>query len=89
MDRSTWVKFGQAIPCVPRHVESIYPKLIFVDYQAFPDWFGENTQTWWTDALRNWTEMGVEFSGIWLDMNEPSSFCSYSWSVILILNLKI
>jgi alpha-glucosidase (family GH31 glycosyl hydrolase) len=33
----------------------------------------------WTDSLKNWSDMGVEFSGIWLDMNEPSTFCSYSW----------
>ncbi|PFH47654.1 glycoside hydrolase family 31 protein [Amanita thiersii Skay4041] len=41
---------------------------------VFPDWFHEGTQQWWTDALRNWSQSGVEFSGIWLDMNEASSF---------------
>lgn len=29
--------------------------------------------------MRNWSDGGVEFSGIWLDMNEPSSFCTGSW----------
>ncbi|KIJ63989.1 glycoside hydrolase family 31 protein [Hydnomerulius pinastri MD-312] len=57
---------------------SLYIGQVWPGYTAFPDWFGENTQAWWTDALRNWTEMGVEFSGIWLDMNEASSFCSDS-----------
>ena len=33
----------------------------------------------WTEGLKNWSDMGVEFSGIWLDMNEPSPFCGYSW----------
>ncbi len=47
--------------------------------QVFPDWFANNTLQWWTDALRNWTEGGIEFSGIWLDMNEASSFCNGSW----------
>ncbi|KAG6827387.1 hypothetical protein H0H92_011985 [Tricholoma furcatifolium] len=37
-----------------------------------------NAQNWWTEALRNWTEAGVKFSGIWLDMNEASSFCDGS-----------
>lgn len=52
---------------------------LFDDNQAFPDWFAENTQAWWTEGLKNWTELGVKLSGIWLDMNEPSSFCSDSW----------
>ena len=28
----------------------------------------------WTEALGNWTNHGVEFSGLWLDKNEVSSF---------------
>ena len=53
----------------------------FFTCKVFPDWFQKNTQQWWTDALRNWSAAGVEFSGIWLDMNEASSFCDGSWSV--------
>ncbi|KZV81474.1 hypothetical protein EXIGLDRAFT_844575 [Exidia glandulosa HHB12029] len=34
---------------------------------VFPDWFAENPQEWWTEAIRNWTALGVEFSGMWLD----------------------
>ncbi|KAF7966062.1 hypothetical protein HWV62_40232 [Athelia sp. TMB] len=45
---------------------------------VFPDWFAEETQAWWTEALTNWSKNGVEFSGIWLDMNEASSFCEGS-----------
>ncbi|KAJ8580637.1 hypothetical protein M405DRAFT_854975 [Rhizopogon salebrosus TDB-379] len=40
--------------------------------------FSENILSVWTEGLKNWSNMGVEFSGIWLGMNEPSSFCSYS-----------
>ena len=47
----------------------------------FPDWFANNTQAFWTDALRNWSQLGVNYSGIWLDMNEASSFCVGSWYV--------
>ncbi|KAF9235080.1 glycoside hydrolase family 31 protein [Melanogaster broomeanus] len=57
---------------------SLYIGQVWPGYTAYPDWFGEKTQAWWTDALRNWSEMGVDFSGIWLDMNEASSFCSHS-----------
>jgi alpha-glucosidase len=45
---------------------------------VFPDWFAPNTQGWWTQALKNWTALGVDFDGIWLDMNEASSFCTGS-----------
>ncbi len=47
--------------------------------QVFPDWFANNTQAFWTEALRNWSQSGVNYSGIWLDMNEASSFCIGSW----------
>ncbi|KAI9062310.1 glycoside hydrolase family 31 protein [Trametes sanguinea] len=44
-------------------------------YTVFPDWFADNTHAFWTEALRNWSNAGVNYSGIWLDVNEPSSFC--------------
>ncbi|KAI9437339.1 glycosyl hydrolases family 31-domain-containing protein [Lactarius indigo] len=37
---------------------------------VFPDWFSPNVELWWREALRNWSSLGVEFSGLWLDMNE-------------------
>lgn len=54
-------------------------EVLTCDLQVFPDWFARNTQSWWTEALRNWSSSGVEFSGIWLDMNEASTFCDGSW----------
>ncbi|KAH7909434.1 glycoside hydrolase family 31 protein [Hygrophoropsis aurantiaca] len=57
---------------------SLYIGSVWPGYTVFPDWFSEKVQPFWTEALRNWTKMGIEFSGIWLDMNEVSSFCSYS-----------
>ncbi|KAF8154898.1 glycosyl hydrolases family 31-domain-containing protein [Crassisporium funariophilum] len=57
---------------------SEYVGQVWPGYTVFPDWFQQNTQQWWTDALRNWSAAGVEFSGIWLDMNEASSFCDGS-----------
>ncbi|EPS95846.1 hypothetical protein FOMPIDRAFT_90565 [Fomitopsis schrenkii] len=36
--------------------------------------FVPNIQEDRTEALRGWSQVGVEFSGIWLDMNEVSFF---------------
>ena len=49
--------------------------------QVFPDWFSENADSYWAEALTNWSQSAVNFSGIWLDMNEVSSFCNGSWCV--------
>ncbi|RDB29943.1 Alpha-glucosidase [Hypsizygus marmoreus] len=57
---------------------SEYIGQVWPGYTVFPDWFHENTQAWWTQALWNWSQGGVEYSGIWLDMNEASSFCDGS-----------
>ncbi|KAF5391079.1 hypothetical protein D9757_003119 [Collybiopsis confluens] len=51
---------------------------VWPGYTVFPDWFANATQEWWTEAMKNWSDGGVEFSGIWLDMNEASSFCQGS-----------
>jgi alpha-glucosidase len=57
---------------------SEYVGHVWPGYTVFPDWLAPNTTAWWTDALRNWSALGVEFDGIWLDMNEASSFCEGS-----------
>ncbi|KAI8969691.1 glycosyl hydrolases family 31-domain-containing protein [Trametes punicea] len=54
---------------------SEYLGQVWPGYTVFPDWFANNTRTLWTEGLRNWSDAAVNFSGIWLDMNEPSSFC--------------
>jgi alpha-glucosidase (family GH31 glycosyl hydrolase) len=41
---------------------------------VFPDWFGNNTQRWWQEGLQNWSDQGISFSGIWLDMNGALMF---------------
>ncbi|KAI0735986.1 glycosyl hydrolases family 31-domain-containing protein [Earliella scabrosa] len=48
---------------------------VWPGYTVFPDWYAENAQAYWAEALRNWSVQGVNYSGIWLDMNEVSSFC--------------
>ena len=57
---------------------SMYIGQVWPGYTGFADWFAPNTQAWWTQAFQNWSDSGITFSGIWLDMNEISSFCYYS-----------
>jgi hypothetical protein len=55
------------------------PHILIRNPKVFPDWFAKNTQSWWTEALQNWSRSGITFDGIWLDMNEAASFCDGSW----------
>ncbi|CAO1630076.1 unnamed protein product [Sympodiomycopsis kandeliae] len=43
----------------------------FARWSTFVD---DNAQQWWSEVVRNYSQI-VDFSGIWLDMNEISSFC--------------
>ncbi|KAB8754778.1 hypothetical protein FH972_026566 [Carpinus fangiana] len=52
-----------------QYIGSVWP-----GYTVFPDWRAENTSSWWTDELKRWHEL-VDYSGIWIDMSEVSSFC--------------
>ena len=58
---------------------SEYIGQVWPGYTVFPDWFSSNAQEFWNEALKNWSDLGIEYSGIWLDMNEASSFCDGSW----------
>ncbi|KAF8268968.1 glycosyl hydrolases family 31-domain-containing protein [Lactarius quietus] len=55
---------------------SVFIGQVWPGYTVFPDWFAPNVDVWWEEALRNWSTLGVEFSGLWLDMNEVASFCN-------------
>ncbi|KAI0808988.1 glycosyl hydrolases family 31-domain-containing protein [Irpex lacteus] len=57
---------------------SEYVGQVWPGYTVFPDWFSKNSDKYWAEALTNWSSSGVLFSGIWLDMNEASSFCDGS-----------
>ena len=41
---------------------------------VFPDFTHPNTQDWWTAQIQAWTQAVGLPSGLWLDMNEISSF---------------
>ncbi|XP_076591162.1 sucrase-isomaltase, intestinal [Chaetodon auriga] len=43
-------------------------------YAAFPDFFRNETATWWKQQIQDFYVNTTKFDGIWIDMNEPASF---------------
>ncbi|XP_051054776.1 sucrase-isomaltase, intestinal [Phodopus roborovskii] len=43
-------------------------------YVAFPDFFKNATAEWWTTEIYDFYNEKMKFDGLWIDMNEPSSF---------------
>ncbi|XP_048201809.1 sucrase-isomaltase, intestinal [Perognathus longimembris pacificus] len=41
---------------------------------AFPDFFRNSTAEWWTREIMDFYNDQMMFDGLWIDMNEPSSF---------------
>ncbi|KAJ9050822.1 hypothetical protein DSO57_1010616 [Entomophthora muscae] len=56
---------------------SNYVGQVWPGYTVFPDWFAPNTQQWWTQHIATFMN-DVPIDGIWIDMNEPASFCQGS-----------
>ncbi|OXV05272.1 hypothetical protein Egran_06960 [Elaphomyces granulatus] len=53
---------------------SIYVGDVWPGYSVFPDWHHPKAKDFWTNELLLWYQK-VPYDGIWLDMNEASSFC--------------
>lgn len=53
---------------------SVYIGAVWPGYSVYPDWHYPNTSSWWLNELVLWGQ-SIEFDGIWIDMNEVSSFC--------------
>jgi len=53
----------------------VFTGQVWPDDAAFPDWFGENTASWWGNWLSKLHDQ-VGFDGLWEDMNEASNFCN-------------
>lgn len=48
---------------------------MLLGYTVFPDWLpGSGAGQWWINEMLSWHGK-VNFSGIWIDMSEVSSFC--------------
>ena len=43
---------------------------------VFPDWFNETSYDFWEYGLNKLYNNKLKFSGLWLDMNEPTGFCN-------------
>ncbi|KAK9458431.1 alpha-glucosidase [Dipodascopsis uninucleata] len=60
---------------------STYIGDVWPGYTVFPDWVNPRATDFWVESLMNMSiylgekEQGTTFSGIWIDMNEVSSFC--------------
>lgn len=53
---------------------SQYIGAVWPGYTVFPDWMAKNSVSWWVKEMVEWYKE-VQFSGIWIDMSEVSSFC--------------
>ncbi|PVI03222.1 glycoside hydrolase family 31 protein [Periconia macrospinosa] len=53
---------------------SQYIGAVWPGYTVFPDWLSKKSQEWWINEVVEWHKE-VPFSGLWIDMNEVSSFC--------------
>lgn len=74
---------GRELDVFLRHPNGTeYIGQVWPGFTYFPDWHADKSQEWWTAAFKNFSEI-VPFDGIWLDMNEPSSFGSYGSSANL------
>ena len=47
---------------------------VWPGYTVFPDWHSPQAIPWWTDGMLS-HHSKVNWSGIWIDMSEASSFC--------------
>ncbi|KAJ9298850.1 CAZyme family GH31 [Paecilomyces variotii] len=61
---------------------SLYQGVVWPGATVFPDWFHENTPSWWNGEFNTFfdAETGVDIDGLWIDMNEASNFCPWPCS---------
>ncbi|KAG8693080.1 hypothetical protein FRC11_003182, partial [Ceratobasidium sp. 423] len=58
---------------------SLYKGVVWPGVTVFPDWFHPKVDAYWTDQFKQFfsPDTGIDIDGVWIDMNEPSSFCNY------------
>ncbi|KAG2219357.1 hypothetical protein INT45_011265 [Circinella minor] len=47
---------------------------VWPGYTAFPDWWHPKTAEFWEYEITEWMKL-LDLDGLWIDMNEPASFC--------------
>ncbi|KAI8085340.1 alpha glucosidase [Thamnidium elegans] len=66
---------GQKLNVFVKNVDgSEYQGQVWPGYTVFPDWWHPNITNYWQSEIIEWMEL-LKLDGIWIDMNEPSSFC--------------
>lgn len=58
---------------------SYHKGVVWPGVTVFPDWTHPNTQPFWNQEFKRFfdKDQGVDVDGIWIDMNEPASFCTW------------
>ncbi|KAJ1303229.1 hypothetical protein OPQ81_011427 [Rhizoctonia solani] len=58
---------------------SLHKGVVWPGVTVFPDWFHPNASSYWTNEFKDFfnSASGIDIDGVWIDMNEPSSFCNY------------
>ncbi|KAF2126870.1 glycoside hydrolase family 31 protein [Dothidotthia symphoricarpi CBS 119687] len=64
---------------IKRNDDSVYKGIVWPGPTAYPDWFANNTQSYWDDEFAKFfdADSGVDIDALWIDMNEPANFCEY------------
>ena len=55
---------------------SVFLGVVWPGVSVFPDWFAENVTDYWNSEFEMFfsPDDGLDIDGLWIDMNEPSSF---------------
>lgn len=67
---------------------SVFLGVVWPGVTAFPDWFADKITDYWNNEFEMFfsAEKGVDIDGLWIDMNEPSSFgCTFPCVSILLI----
>lgn len=63
----------------PAHLATLLIEIIVLQLWPgavhFPDFSSNATLSWWTSQMQAFYNQ-LPFDGIWIDMNEPSNFCT-------------
>lgn len=66
---------GQELDVFIKNVDgSEYQGQVWPGYTAFPDWWHPNISAYWDKEIGDWMKL-LDLDGLWIDVNEPSSFC--------------
>ncbi|KAF8755028.1 glycosyl hydrolase 31 family [Rhizoctonia solani] len=58
---------------------SLHKGVVWPGVTVYPDWFHPKVDSYWTNEFKEYfsPQTGIDIDGVWIDMNEPASFCNY------------